>query len=164
MKEENGLINQKLEASIPRLGYTNRETVMIDCDNMLFRVVKKLTLITMKRCKQFLKLNLGGFIILKSSFKHYHVVFNRLVSWEDNLSVLGWFSVLSHNPKVKDYLVMQAIKKAPTLRVAPTKDNPSPRIVYRFGFQGHAIKDFLRYRQLIKKIYYSIEGENKKND
>jgi len=107
-------------------------------------------LIVMKKCR------LGGSIILRSSKNCYHVVFDRYVSWEDNLSAVGWFSVLSHNPKVKDYLVMQRIKKASTLRVVPMKEKPSPRLVYRFGCQDHAVRDSLRFRQLIKRIYRSL--------
>lgn len=151
-KRESGLEDQKLKAEPckPILGYTDPETVMIDCDNRSFRVVKKLALIVME------KYRLGGFIILKSSKNCYHVVFDRYVSWEDNLSAVGWFSVLSHNPKVKDYLVMQCIKRASTLRVVPMKEKPSPRLVYRFGCQDHAVKDFLRHRQLIKRIYRSV--------
>ena len=117
---------------------------------MPFRVVKKIAFIVMEMCR------LGGFIILRSSKNHYHVVFDRCVSWDDNLSAVGWFSVLSHNPKVKDYLVMQCIKKASTLRVVPMKGKPSPRLVCRLGCQDHAVKDFLRYRQLIKRIHRSL--------
>jgi len=149
VKEEIGLEDQKLKAE-PLLGLTDPETVMIDCDNMPIRVVKKLALTVMEKCR------LGGFIILRSSKNCYHVVFARYVSWEDNLSAVGWFSVLSHNPKMKDYLVMQCIKKASTLRVVPTKEKPAPRLVYRFGCQDQAIKDFLRHRQLIKLIHRSM--------
>ena len=67
------------------------------------------------------------------------------------LSALGWFSVLSHNPKMKDYHVMQSVKMSSTLRVVPTKDKPSPRVIYRYGEQDHEIKNFLKHRQLIKR-------------
>ena len=40
-----------------------------------------------------------------------------------------------------------------TLRVAPKGDKPSPRIVFRYGSQDHGVKDFLRYRKLIKRIH-----------
>ena len=107
-------------------------------------------LIVMEKCR------LSGFIILRSIKNCHHVVFDRYVSWEDSLSAVGWFSVLSHNPKVKDYLAIQRIKKASTLKVVPMKEKPSPRLVYRLGRQDHAIRDFLKYRQLIKRIHRSI--------
>jgi hypothetical protein len=51
---------------------------------------------------------------------------------------------------------MQGIKMCSTLRVAPKDEKLSPRIVYSFGCQGYTIKDFLRYRLLIKRIFRSI--------
>ena len=96
---------------------------------------------------------LRGFIILKSSKKHYHMVFDPRVSWSKNMGIVGWVAMCSRNSKLKDWLPMQCIKESSTLRVAPKGDKPSPRVVYRFGCQGHAVRDFLRYRQLIKRIY-----------
>jgi hypothetical protein len=52
----------------PTLGFTCAEIVMVDCDDMPFRVVKKWARIVMEKCR------LGGFIILKSSKNSYHVV------------------------------------------------------------------------------------------
>jgi hypothetical protein len=40
---------------------------------------------------------LEGFIILKSSENNYHVVFNRRVSWPENMKIVAWVSLLSHN-------------------------------------------------------------------
>ena len=71
------------------------------------------------------------------------------------MSAIGWFSVLSHNPKVKDYLVMQCIKRASTLRVSAKGKKPSPRVVYRFGEQGHAVKEFWKTRRSIKRMVFS---------
>jgi len=65
-------------------------------------------------------------------------------------------AILSKNIKVKDYALMQGIKMSSTLRVAPKGDKPSPRIVFRYGSQDYAVKDFLEYRQLIKKIHRSL--------
>jgi len=89
---------------------------------------------------------------LKSSKNHYHVVFDRYVRWDENLSVVGWVAILSKSIKLKDYLGMQCIKMSSTLRVAPKGDKPSPRIVFRYGRQDNAIKDFLEYRKLITNI------------
>ena len=51
---------------------------------------------------------------------------------------------------------MQLIKGASTLRVTPKKEKPSPRVVYKFGEQSHAIANFLKERERIKRIYRSI--------
>jgi len=133
---------QKLKASKPNLGLTDRETVKDDYDDFKFKSVKYWA----KRTCKWFKLN--GFIILKSSENHYHVVFDRYVSWIKNVRILAWVAIQTKSISKLRYLAMQCIKMSSTLRVVP-----SSRIVYRFGCQDHAVKDFLRYRQLIKRIY-----------
>jgi len=146
---ENGLQDQILQAE-PILGLTDFETVMLDLDDMSFKLAKYWAELAMR------KYRLKGFIILKSSKKHYHVVFDRYVPRETNLSIVAWVAVLSKNISLLRYLAMQCIKMGSTLRVAPKGDKPSPRVVYRFGCQDHAVKDFLRYRKLIKQIHCSL--------
>lgn len=101
---------------------------------------------------------LEGFIILKSSRNHYHVVFDREVSWSEDMRVVAWVAILSKSAPMLRYLAMQCIKGASTLRVSPNpnKDKSSPRLVFRFGCQDHAVKDFLRCRRLIKRIHRSM--------
>ena len=140
------MTDQILKAD-PILGLTDRHTVKLDLDEMNFKSARYWADLVLE------KYRLKGYIILKSSKKCYHVVFDRYVSWDENLSIIGWVAILSKSLKLKDYLGMQCIKMSSTLRVAPKRDKPSPRIVYRFGSQDHAVKDFLRYRQLIKRIY-----------
>ena len=36
------------------------------------------------------KYDLGGFKIMKSSENSYHVIFDRIVSWEENVEILAW--------------------------------------------------------------------------
>jgi hypothetical protein len=146
---ENGLTDQTSKAD-PILGFTDRITAKLDLDNMSFKSAKDWAMFALE------KFNLRGFIILKSSKKCYHVVFDRYVSWDENLSIVGWVAILSKSLKLKDYLGMQCIKMSSTLRVAPKNEKPSPRIVFRYGSQDHAVKDFLMYRRLIRQIYRSI--------
>ena len=143
------MTDQILKAD-PILGFTDRMTVKLDLDNMNFKSARYWADLIMEKFRQ------KGYIMLKSSKECYHVVFDRYVSWDENLSIIGWVAILSKSLKLKDYLAMQCIKMSSTLRVAPKGDKPSPRIVYRFGSQDHAVKDFLEFRQLIKRIYYSI--------
>jgi hypothetical protein len=95
---------------------------------------------------------LRGFIILKSSKECYHAVFDRAVSWAENMSVVAWVALLSRDNGLVKYLLMQCIKKCSTLRVSTKREKPSPRIVYCFGNQSENIKQFLKNRQLIVKI------------
>jgi len=80
------------------------------------------------------------------------------VSREENLRVVAWVAILSKSVPMLRYLAMQCIKMGSTIRVAPNpkEDKPSPRVVYRFGCQDNAVKDFLRFRQLIKRICRSL--------
>ena len=141
-----------LKASKPILGLTDFWTVMLDFDNFSFKSTKYWAF----RTNEWFEL--GGGVILKSSYQHYHVVFDRYVPREENLKIMAWVAILSKSVSMLRYLAMQCIKMGSTLRVAPNpnKDKPSPRLVYRFGCQDHAIKDFLRYRQLIKRIHRSV--------
>ncbi len=69
----------------PITGYSDTETVKLDFDYTPFKKVKYWALRTMKW------FNLGGFIIIKSSKQSYHVLFNRKVSWSENMRIVAWF-------------------------------------------------------------------------
>ena len=93
------------------LGFTDDETVMLDLDNMSFKKVKQLA----QRASEFW--NLGGFLVLKSSEGSYHVVFDRPVSWRENMQVVAWAVIDSGSEDLKRWLVMQCRKGSSTLRV-----------------------------------------------
>ena len=146
VRREYGLINRISKAD-PILGFSDRKTVKLDLDEMSFKLVMYWAMFVLE------KFRLEGFIILKSSKNCYHVVFDRYVAWDENLSIVGWVAILSKSLKLKDYLAMQCIKMSSTLRVSAKGKKPCPRIVFRDGSQDHAIKDFLEYRQLINQIH-----------
>ena len=112
------------------LGYTSDETVMLDLDNMSFKEVKRFA----QRALEFW--DLGGFVVLKSSKESYHVVFDRPVSWRENLQVIAWCVLDSRSEELKRWLVMQCRKGSSTLRVGPKGEKYSPRIVFREGRGG----------------------------
>jgi hypothetical protein len=60
------------------------------------------------------------------------------------------------------YLAMQCIKGGSTLRISGKVGKPSPRVVYRFGEQSHAFKEFLRARRFIKRMVSLIQNASKK--
>jgi len=128
------------------LGFTDDETVMLDFDETPFKTVKYWAQIALKH------FGLGGFLILKSSENHYHVVFNRKVDWAENMSIVAWVSLQSNNQNMLRYLRMQCIKKSSTLRVGPKGEKSSPRIVYREGKEDNQINLFLKHRRLIKRL------------
>ena len=143
-------LTEKLHQGKPILGYTDTETVKLDFDNTTFKIVK---------CWANKAMNwfrLGGYIILKSSKNSYHVLFNKSVSWIENMKIVAWVALGSQNRGLIKWLIMQCIKQSSTLRVSPKNQKPSPRIVYKYGKQTHQIRCFLEYRKLIKSISKQI--------
>ena len=130
-------LTEKLNPELPILGYTDQTTVKLDFDNVAFKAVKYWALRVMKWFK------LRGFIILKSSKNHYHVVFDKPVTWTKNLHVVAWVALESKNPKLQRYLIMQCIKESSTLRISLKNEKSPPRIVFRYGMQNHEIRSFL---------------------
>ena len=141
----------KLCQGKPIFGLTDDEAVMIDFDNSSYGNVLYWAKRTMKHHR------LNGFIILKSSNDSYHVVFNRSVTWSENMRIVAWVSLLTHNKGTQTYHLMQCIKQSSTLRVSAKKQKPSPRIIYRYGKQDGQIRTFLDYRKLIKRILRKLE-------
>ena len=128
------------------LGYTDTETVKLDFDDAPFKTVKHWALKAMEWFK------LEGFLILKSSEKHYHVVFDRIVTWTKNMHVVAWVGLQSKNEGLRKWLLMQCIKENSTLRISSKKEKPMPRIVHHYRNQSTQIRNYLEWRQFIKKI------------
>lgn len=130
----------------PILGLSDTETVKLDFDDVSFKTVRYWA----SRTRRWFKLQ--GFIVLRPSKNRYQVVFDRVVSWAENMRVVAWVALLSHNKGLAKWLLMQCIKGCSTLRVSSKRGKPSPRIVYRQGKQDDSIKSFLKTRKIIKKI------------
>ncbi len=143
----------------PVLSYTDRQTVKDDLDNVTFKMAIYLALRALKWFKHdwLGKVDLEGFLILKSSPNHYHLVFNAPVSWSKNLHVIAWIAQRVKNRSLNAYVIMQCIKESSTLRIGPKGDKPSPRIVFRYGKQDKQIKNFLEYRRLIQRTIREME-------
>lgn len=132
----------RLHSCFPVLGLTDRSTVMLDFDKTSFKTVQYYAFRIMRWFR------LEGFIILKSSRKCYHVVFDRKVTWRKNMRVIAWACFISgFNVPLMRWFVMQCIKGEPTLRVGVKGSKPKPRVVYRFGCQDSGTKEFLKFRR-----------------
>jgi hypothetical protein len=138
-------LTKKLKAN-PILGFSDTETVKLDFDETSFSSVKYWALRTMKWFR------LSGFVILKSSKSCYHVVFDRVVSWSENMRIVAWVALLSHNKGLAKWFLMQCIKGCSTLRVSPKREKPPPRVVCKCGEQNENVKDFLRNKRIVKKM------------
>jgi len=116
---------------------------MLDMDDTDLEFVKYWA----KKTKQFFKLQ--GFLILNSSSSCFHVVFNRRVSWRENMQIVAWAALRSHNKGLRKWQLMQCRKGSSTLRIGPKGRKPSPKIVYSEGKQDGEIKNYFEYRKLI---------------
>jgi hypothetical protein len=145
-------LTEQLRQGKPILGYTDTETVKLDFDDIPFKKVNYWA----ERAMNWFKL--GGFIILKSSKNSYHVLFNRTVSWAENLKVVAWVALQSQNRGLIKWLTMQCIKQSSTVRVSKKKEKQFPRIVFRRGEQDNQISSFLGYRKFIKYLLKKTEG------
>jgi hypothetical protein len=135
------------------LGITDTETVKLDFDKTPFRTVKFWALKTMKWFK------LKGLIILKSSKNSYHVVFDKKVSWNENVRIIAWVCLMSKHEALTKWFLLQCIKKESTLRVSQKYNKPEPRIVYRYGSQDGMIAEFLAYRKVVKSILRKLQRQ-----
>jgi hypothetical protein len=123
------------------VGITDKETVKLDFDRVPLMLVKYWS----RKTYTFFKLD--GFIIFQSSFSSFHVVFNRPVSWAENIMIMCWVALESQLQKLKDYVILQGRKGASTLRISSKGEKAPPKIVYRYGNQDNMIKEFLEKRK-----------------
>ena len=136
----------------PILGYTDTETVKLDFDDTTLDNVKYWA----KRTMNWFKL--GGYIILQSSKNSYHVVFNKTVSWTENVSVVSWTALQSQNKDLIKWCLMQGIKQSSTLRFSSKGKKKPPKILSTQGKQDKEIHNFLEYRKMTRKIQTIIEN------
>ena len=142
-----------LNQAKPIMGFSDTETVKLDLDNLRLETVKHWALKTLKQFR------LRGFIILKSSERSYHVVFDRAVSWTKNLEIVAWVCLMTKHRRLTEWLVMQCIKHSSTLRVSSKGEKSSPRVVYRHGKQNGQIRAYLEFRKRIKRIEKKLPKE-----
>ena len=132
------------------LGYTDTETVKLDLDDMSFDRVRYWAVATTKRFR------LRGFMIMKSSSNSYHVVFDKPVSWVRNVAIVAWVCLMTKHRKLTEWLIMQCIKKASTLRLSRKGEKSPPRVVFRFGRQNGQIRVFLGFRKSVGRIVLQL--------
>jgi len=151
--------NHKLNIII---GNWATKTLMLDFDNTPLGEVKLWCF------RLYVWFGLGGFIILQSSqrilaakdkrtgkiiFRYrigsYLVVFNREVTWKQNVRIMNWIALESGNIGLQNYVRMQCIKGSSTLRLSNKGKKPFPKPIFHHGSQDKMIAEFLDNRQFI---------------
>ena len=119
------------------IGFTTKKGLCLDLDNLPKRKVRQLTETLLKKHK------LEGYLIIKSSQKNYHVVFNKYLSWRKTLQILS--TVYS----CFEWMLWQIRKGEITLRVSTKKGKNRPKIIFQKGQTDKLINDYL----LIYKMF-----------
>ena len=105
--------------------------VLLDLDNMTYRKAK---CIAEKLLKRF---RLEGYLLIRSSHRSYHAVFNKYLSWKKITEVL-----FSMHECIR-YAVQQMQNGHLALRISPKNGKNKPKILIKTGKTNKLIKDYL---------------------
>ena len=122
------------------IGFNTDRGLMLDLDNMKFRKALQIAETLLKRHK------LEGFLLIKSSKKNYHVVFNRYLSWKTITTIL--FSMY----ECVRYAVFQMKEGQLTLRISKKNGKDKPKILRQVGKTDKLIKDYLEIYEDFKNF------------
>ncbi len=128
------------------LGFADQETVKLDLDGMSLRMVRYWA---RKILDEF---DMWGYLIRQSSEGSYHVLFDRPVSWEENLSIVAWVYLATGSKDLNRWLVMQCRKTTSTLRCTPKGDKNAPINIEFYGGNDFQIASFMKYEKAIHRI------------
>jgi hypothetical protein len=120
------------------VGFMTDRGVILDLDNMKYR---KALAIASDLCKKY---RLEGFLLVMSSPKNYHAVFNRYLSWRKITKIL--FSRL----ECQRWGAFQMMQGELTLRISKKNGENKPKIVYRVGKEDKLIKEYLEVYEEFK--------------
>ena len=113
------------------VGFNTERGLLLDLDNMKYKKAKWIAETLMKNYK------LEGFLLIKSSNKNYHVVFNKYLSWKTITKIL-----FSRYESIR-YAVFQMKEGQLTLRISKKNGKDKPKILLKVGKTDKLIKDYL---------------------
>lgn len=132
----------------PMLGFTADNGVMFDLDHYKFETVEKIA-------ENFLEQHkLKGYLIIETSKNCYSIIFNKYLKWKDVLTIMGklYFYLggrkTAHGRHYGEWLILQIIKQASTIRVSPKGNKPKPKLIKIKGKTDGLIKDYLELYNL----------------
>ena len=120
------------------IGFMTNKGVVLDLDNMKF---KKARWIARTLCKQY---KLEGYLLIRSSEKNYHVVFNRYLSWRTITKI-----IFSQYEALR-WAVFQMQSGYLTLRISKKNGENKPKILLKVGKTDKLIKDYLETYETFK--------------
>jgi hypothetical protein len=120
------------------VGFMTNRGLILDFDNMKFKKAKWLA---ERLCKQH---HLEGYLLIKSSEKNYHVVFNRYLRWRTITKILF------NQYEALRWAVFQMQSGYLTLRVSRKNGKNKPKIILKVGKTDKLIKDYLEIYEAFK--------------
>lgn len=122
------------------IGFMTKRGVVLDLDNM---TEKKATLKAELLLKRY---RLEGYLLIRSSEKSYHVVFNKYLRWRTITKIL--FSLY----ECIRYAVFQMKEGFLTLRISRKNGKDKPKILIAVGKQDKLIKDYFEAYEMAEKF------------
>lgn len=113
------------------VGFVTTKGLMLDLDNVKYSATRN---IAEKLTK---KHNLEGYLITRSSPKHYHVVFNRYLKWKNIAKILFNQYICIR------WAIWQMRKGELTLRISTKNEGNPPKIIRCRGKTDKLINDYL---------------------
>jgi hypothetical protein len=120
------------------VGFMTNKGLVLDLDNMKFKKAKWLA---ERLCKQH---HLEGYLLIKSSEKNYHVVFNRYLRWRTITKILF------NQYEALRWAVFQMQSGYLTLRISRKNGKNKPKIMLKVGKTDKLIKDYLEIYEVFK--------------
>jgi hypothetical protein len=120
------------------VGFNTDRGIMFDLDNMTFQSALRTAETLLKQYR------LEGFLLIKSSPKNYHVVFNRYLSWKNiTMIVCSKYECLR-------WAIFKLREGQLTLRISKKNGKNKPKIVRQMGKSDKLVKDYLEIYETLK--------------
>lgn len=117
----------------PYIAFMTYKGLCIDLDDITYEKVLKV-------CERLLKKHgLEGYLIVESSPKHYHAIFNRPIEWRTIMQILFRFRKMS----IEAWAKRQAQKGFLALRVNDAKHGIQPKPIKQKGETDKLISAYL---------------------
>ena len=120
------------------VGFMTNKGVILDLDNMKFKKAKWLA---QSLCKRY---ELEGYLLIKSSEKNYHVVFNRYLKWRTITKIVF------NQYEALRWAVFQMQSGYLTLRISRKNGRNKPKILLKVGKADKLVKDYLEVYDVFK--------------
>lgn len=113
------------------IGFNTDRGLILDLDNMKYKKALWIAKTLLEKYK------LEGFLLIRSSDKNYHVVFNRYLSWKTITKIL-----FSQYESIR-WAVFQLKEGMLTLRISKKNSRDKPKILLKVGKTDKLVRDYL---------------------